>query len=195
MPLTRQQKKDLNITNLESYAIASEDLIDAKLEAFETCTNKLYALFVEFKLGRSPRPRRSQDGESSYHKENPPEKEEQATDSSCPRMRVDFPRWEGGDPTRWISRAEQYFCYHKILGASMVDIAIIHLERDAIQLYDWFEYTHRVPTWRQFKSGLLLRFGPSEYENIDGQFAKIRQTSTVQEYHTRFQRLSNQTRD
>ncbi|RWW83879.1 hypothetical protein BHE74_00007597 [Ensete ventricosum] len=38
---------------------------------------------------------------------------------------------------------------------------------------------------RQFKSSLLIRFGPSEYENIDGQLAKIRQTSTIQEYQTR----------
>ncbi|RZR82294.1 hypothetical protein BHM03_00008661 [Ensete ventricosum] len=31
--------------------------------------------------------------------DNPPEKEEQAMDSSYPRIRVDFPRWKDGDPT------------------------------------------------------------------------------------------------
>ncbi|RWV79573.1 hypothetical protein GW17_00059267, partial [Ensete ventricosum] len=49
-----------------------------------------------------------------------------------------------------------------------------------------FEATHGVPKWSQFKSVLLLRFGMSEYENIDGQLVKIRQTSIVQEYQTRF---------
>ncbi|RWW83175.1 hypothetical protein BHE74_00008329 [Ensete ventricosum] len=34
MPLTRQQKKDLNIIDLEAYTMASEEAIDAKLEAF-----------------------------------------------------------------------------------------------------------------------------------------------------------------
>ncbi|RZR95229.1 hypothetical protein BHM03_00024051 [Ensete ventricosum] len=34
MPLTRQQKKDLNIIDLEVYTMASEEAIDAKLEAF-----------------------------------------------------------------------------------------------------------------------------------------------------------------
>ncbi|RWW36642.1 hypothetical protein BHE74_00058328 [Ensete ventricosum] len=52
--------------------------------------DKLRALFVEFKLGRSLSPMRSQHGESSDRKENPPEKEEQATESSYQRMRVDF---------------------------------------------------------------------------------------------------------
>ena len=50
-------------------------------------------------------------------------------------------------------------------------------------------------SWRQFKEGLLIRFRPTDYENIDGQLAKIQQTSTIQEYQTRFERLSNQTHD
>ncbi|RRT59112.1 hypothetical protein B296_00038775 [Ensete ventricosum] len=153
------------------------------------------ALLTEFRLGRSPSPRRSQHGESFDHKENPSGKEDTTTNSPYPRTRVDFPLWEDGDPTEWISCAERYFCYHKTPEASMVDIAAIHLEGEAIQWYDLYKHTHGVPTWRQFKSGLLLRFRPFEYENIDGQLAKIRQTSTVQEYQTRFERLSNQTRD
>ncbi|RRT63301.1 hypothetical protein B296_00015527 [Ensete ventricosum] len=68
-------KKDHNISDLEIYAMTSEDLIDAKLEAFEMCMeNKLHALFVEFRLGRLLSSMRSQQGESLDHKENPPEK-------------------------------------------------------------------------------------------------------------------------
>ncbi|RWW46655.1 hypothetical protein BHE74_00047418 [Ensete ventricosum] len=94
-------------------------------------------------------------------------------------MMVDFPRWEEGDPTGWILRGERYFRYHKTPDASMVDIVAIRLEGDVIQWYDWFEHTHRVPTWRQFKSELLIRFRSIECENIDDQLVKIRQTSTT----------------
>ena len=117
------------------------------------------------------------------------------TNPNYPCMRVDFPRWEEGDPIGWISRAERYFRYHKTADVSMVKIAAIHLEGDAIQWFDWFEHTYGVLSWRQFKEGLLIRFRPTDYENIDGQLAKIRQTSTIQEYQTRFERLSNQTHD
>ncbi|RWV97000.1 hypothetical protein GW17_00040243 [Ensete ventricosum] len=107
-------------------------MIGAKLEAFEMrVEDRLRALFAEFRLGRSPSSRRSQCGENSDHIENPPEKEEQATDSSYPCIRVEFPRWEDGDPTGWISRVEQYFRYHRTPEASMVDIAAIHLGREA----------------------------------------------------------------
>ncbi|RWV99027.1 hypothetical protein BHE74_00029650 [Ensete ventricosum] len=128
---------DLDIIDLESYAIISIDLIGVKLEAFEThMEDKLCALFPEFRLARSLSPRRSQRGESFDRNENPLEKEEQATDPSYPCIRVDFPRSEDKDLTRWISWVERYFRYHRILEASMVDIAIIHLRREAIQWYD-----------------------------------------------------------
>ncbi|RWW14698.1 hypothetical protein BHE74_00025004 [Ensete ventricosum] len=65
MPLTRQPKKDRNISDPETYAIASEDLSDAKLEAREMrMEDKLHTLFVEppvyetstINLQRSARP-------------------------------------------------------------------------------------------------------------------------------------------
>ena len=56
----------------------------------------------------------------------------------------------------------------------MVKIAAIHLEGDTIQWFDWFEHTYGVLSWQQFKEGLLIRFRPTDYENIDRQLAKIR---------------------
>ncbi|RWW20917.1 hypothetical protein GW17_00014949 [Ensete ventricosum] len=50
-----------------------------------------------------------------------------------PCMRVDFPRWEEGDPVGWISRVERYFRYYRTLDDAMVEITVIHLEGDVIQ--------------------------------------------------------------
>ncbi|RWW74026.1 hypothetical protein BHE74_00018046 [Ensete ventricosum] len=100
MLLTRQQKKNLNITDLQSYAMASDNAIDVKLEAFEArMEDRLRILFKELRLGRSESPKRSQCEESSDHKENQLEKGVQAQDSMFPHIRVDFLRWEDGDPT------------------------------------------------------------------------------------------------
>ncbi|KAJ8492179.1 hypothetical protein OPV22_013900 [Ensete ventricosum] len=149
MPLTRKQKKDLNITDLETYAMASEEAINAKFEAFQTrMEDRIHALVVELNLGQPQSLRRSQQGESSYHKEDFQEKGGPMTDPYYPHMRVDFPRWEEGDPIDWISCAERYFRYHKTPDASMVDIATIHLEGDVIQWFDWFKYTHGALLWR-----------------------------------------------
>ena len=65
MPLTRQQKKDRDISDLQAYAMASQDQIDAKFEEWESwiesrlescLEDKLHALFVEFRIGQSSSP-------------------------------------------------------------------------------------------------------------------------------------------
>ncbi|RZS14395.1 hypothetical protein BHM03_00046067 [Ensete ventricosum] len=77
----------------------------------------------------------------------------------------------------------------------MVEIASTQLKGDAIQWYDLYKTYHGVPSWGQFKREFLIRFRLSKYKNNNGQLAKIRQISTVQEYQSRFECLSNRTRD
>ena len=48
-------------------------------------------------------------------------------------MKVEFPRWEDGDPTYCISKAENFFCFHKTQEDSKVEMASIQLDVDAIQ--------------------------------------------------------------
>ncbi|RRT52789.1 hypothetical protein B296_00025091 [Ensete ventricosum] len=88
----------------------------------------------------------------------------------------------------------RYFRFYRTADATLVEIAAIHLEGDAIQWFNWFEHTHGGLSWQRFKEGLLNRLGLTDFDNIDGQLIKIRQTSK-QEYQTRFERLSNQTVD
>ncbi|RZS18221.1 hypothetical protein BHM03_00050454 [Ensete ventricosum] len=108
-------------------------------------------------------------------------------------MKVDFPRWEEGDLIRWILHAERYFRFYRIADATQVEIAVIYLEGDAIQWFNWFKHTYGGLFWQRFKERLLGHFGPTDFNNIDGQMAKIRQTSTIQKYQSMFERLSNQT--
>ncbi|RZR74795.1 hypothetical protein BHM03_00043667 [Ensete ventricosum] len=165
----------MNIIDLQSYAMASDNALDARFEDFEArMEDRLRALFHEFRIGRLESPNRSQCRESSDRKENKSENGDQVQDSRYPRMRVEFPRWEDGDPTKWISCAERFY-FQKTPKGSMVDIVVIHLEGDAIQWYDWFEHTHgrsakglcwhRDEPWskdHQCKRGRLLMIEPIE---------------------------------
>ncbi|RRT59274.1 hypothetical protein B296_00007256 [Ensete ventricosum] len=40
-------------------------------------------------------------------------------------MKVDFPRWEEGDPIGWISRTERYFRFYRTADTTRVEIATI----------------------------------------------------------------------
>ncbi|RZR71849.1 hypothetical protein BHM03_00007908 [Ensete ventricosum] len=173
--------------------MASEKTIDAKLEAFgNRIEENIRSLFAEFSIGRLSNPRKSQHGETSDRQDDPQKQDHITSDLNNPCMKVDFPRWEEGDPIGRILRAERYFRFYRTDDATRVEIAAIHLEGDAIQWFNWFKHNHRGLSWQQFNERLLDRFGPINFNNVDGQLTKIRQTSTIQEYQTRFEHLSKQ---
>jgi len=65
MPLTQQQKRDLNIIDLGPYTMASKEVINAKFEALEArMEDKIRMLFTELRLGRPLSPKKSYHGES-----------------------------------------------------------------------------------------------------------------------------------
>ncbi|RRT77741.1 hypothetical protein B296_00001728 [Ensete ventricosum] len=113
--------------------MASEEAINAKFEAFESrMEEKMLSLFVEFSIGRPSSPRKSQHGETSDRQDDPQEHGHIIPNQNNPCMKVDFPRWEEGDPIGWVSCAERYFRFYRTANATRVEIAVIHLERDAI---------------------------------------------------------------
>ncbi|RWW61148.1 hypothetical protein BHE74_00031808 [Ensete ventricosum] len=113
--------------------MASEEAINAKLEAFENCMEeKRRSLFAKFSIGRPLSPRKSQQGETSDQLDDPQEHGHITSDLKNPCMKVDFPKWEEGDPMGWISRVKHYFWFYRTADATRVEIAIIHLEGDAI---------------------------------------------------------------
>ncbi|RRT36356.1 hypothetical protein B296_00005699 [Ensete ventricosum] len=79
------------------YTMASEEAIDAKLEAFENCMEeKMQSLFIEFSIGRPSSPRKSQHGETSDQRDDPQEHGHITSDLNNPCIKVDFPRWVDG---------------------------------------------------------------------------------------------------
>ncbi|RWW02524.1 hypothetical protein GW17_00034383 [Ensete ventricosum] len=71
---TDKSNLDKDITNLQAYAMVSQDPIDAKFDALESrlesrvescLEDKLRALFTDFKIGQPPSPTKIQRGESS----------------------------------------------------------------------------------------------------------------------------------
>ncbi|XP_019418303.1 PREDICTED: uncharacterized protein LOC109329088 [Lupinus angustifolius] len=52
--------------------------------------------------------------------------------------------------------------------------------------------TNQLTSWEAFTKALLIRFGPSTFANPQAELFKLRQTTTVTEHQTRFERLSNQ---
>jgi hypothetical protein len=104
--------------------------------------------------------------------------------------RLDFPRFDGEDPTGWIYTADQFFQYQGTAAREKVLLASFHLKEEALQWYQWYERSHPDVYWEEFTQALCVRFGPSDFEDFDEALAKLRQTGTIREYQNQFERLA-----
>lgn len=91
----------------------------------------------------------------------------------------------------WILKVEQFFDYFHTLDDQKLDIAFFHMEWKALSWFGWLKDLGLVGSWDDFTKALKIRFKPSTYEDPIGAFTKLRQTTTVEEYQTEFEVLSN----
>ncbi|RZS25210.1 hypothetical protein BHM03_00058376 [Ensete ventricosum] len=121
--------------------MASEEATDAKLEAFGNhMEEKMRSLFAKFSIGRLSNPRKSQHRETSDHRDDPQEYGYITFDLNNPCMKVDFPRWEEGDPIEWISRTKRYFQFYLTANATraqkpytlMAAISVVRIQEEQL---------------------------------------------------------------
>lgn len=73
----------------------------------------------------------------------------------------------------------------------MVDIATVHLEGKAIQWLQWYETTKPVVGWEEFARDFCSRFGKRHSESVVGELTKLKQVTTIEVYHDKFEELIN----
>ena len=105
-------------------------------------------------------------------------------------VRLEFPRYDSSeDATIWLCRAKQYFEFQSTREDEKVKLASYHMEGDAQIWIQRKKLLKANVEWEEFKSELMLRFGSAPYEDRFGELCKLRQTSTVREYQSRFERV------
>lgn len=70
-------------------------------------------------------------------------------------------------------------------------LLFFHMEGKALSWYSWLMNSSPLKSWEEFVVALKTHFGPSAYEDPVGVFTKLQQTSTVEDYQSRFEVLSN----
>ncbi|XP_077225227.1 uncharacterized protein LOC143858459 [Tasmannia lanceolata] len=90
-----------------------------------------------------------------------------------------------------IIKVEQFFNYYSTPDDQRFTIASFHLESPALSWFQWAKANSMLNSWKGFLESIQLRFGPSLYEDHKGALSKLHQTSSVADYQTRFEDLSN----
>ncbi|KAA8520264.1 hypothetical protein F0562_014520 [Nyssa sinensis] len=105
-------------------------------------------------------------------------------------LKLSFPKFNGDDPTGWVYKAEQYFDFKNIAPDQQVQLASFHLEGIALQWHRWLTKFRGPLTWDEFTKAVLLRFGPTDYEDPSEALTRLKQTTTIAAYQETFEKLS-----
>ncbi|KAJ0501159.1 putative retrotransposon gag domain, aspartic peptidase domain superfamily [Helianthus annuus] len=155
------------VAKLESMGSWKEDIETLKLQAARREKNHGGGM-------------RFDDGEPGYSNSN-----------RRPYHKIDFPTFSGGDPRGWVVKAEKYFRFYDTSDDDKVDVAAMHLEGDALDLYSWVSAEQEITYWEELVSTLQKHFGPPEFQNPDEYLCSIKQTGSVKEYRQEFARRSS----
>jgi hypothetical protein len=80
-------------------------------------------------------------------------------------VKVDFPKFDGIDPSGWIYKAYKFFYYHRTPYNMRLILASIHMEGKALVWYQDMEMSSYLPNWTILAQALMQRFGPSAYDD------------------------------
>jgi uncharacterized coiled-coil protein SlyX len=106
-------------------------------------------------------------------------------------LKIDLFKYDGTeDPSGWTLLADQYFLLHQIPPAQRLLYASFHLKGATLQYYKYLQHAGELNDWVSFIQALEKRFGPTEYEDPEGELSKLRQTSTVAAYQSQFENLA-----
>nr|XP_016449252.1 PREDICTED: uncharacterized protein LOC107774272 [Nicotiana tabacum] len=106
--------------------------------------------------------------------------------------RFEFPFFDGVDPCSWLRKGERYFHYNRILDPDeKLEVAVLHLTGKAEAWFFSYHVSKGVIKWHEFTEEICKRFeGASNSKfNLIGEFKKVEQKGTVDEYLERFEDL------
>ncbi|XP_026439438.1 uncharacterized protein LOC113341994 [Papaver somniferum] len=104
--------------------------------------------------------------------------------------KLDFPRFDGENPKRWIQKCDRYFLLNNIRDEHhKVTMAAMHMEGKADKWLTNLQSTRSITSWFELAEHACIRFENPANDNILGVFSKISQTTTVDDYFEQFENL------
>ncbi|XP_061347987.1 uncharacterized protein LOC133293436 [Gastrolobium bilobum] len=81
------------------------------------------------------------------------------------QMKLDFPRFAGGEPTDWIFAVERYFRFYNVPPHERLLVVSFNLDPPASSWFQSLDQDGLLPDWNTFVTALHRRFGPTQFED------------------------------
>lgn len=113
------------------------------------------------------------------------------TDLHPRSIHLDLPIFHGDNPHGWLFKVNHFFTYHNIPTQNRLRLVSLHMEGKVLVWFQDLEQSGRISTWDAFVNALIIRFGPTTYDDPMEQVAKLTQKGSVEYYKAEFEALSN----
>lgn len=104
-------------------------------------------------------------------------------------VKIDFPRFNGENPRQWLRKCHRYFLLNPMPENEKIVTASMHLDDKAEFWYMDYMEGKELMGWNVFAAMVLERFMEEEGENLVGDFNKLQQDGSVEEYRSKFDEL------
>lgn len=106
-------------------------------------------------------------------------------------LKLSVPRFDGSNASDWLFQIEAFFNFHDTPEASSLQIVSFHLEGRAAAWFQWATHNNLFLSWQAFLTVVRHRFGPTAYEDVEGELSKLSQTGSVVDFQAQFEDLMN----
>jgi hypothetical protein len=108
---------------------------------------------------------------------------------------VDVTKFDGSDPTSWVTQMEHYFSLYGITDdLAKLQYGVLHLDQEHWQWWQWRKTSHQgYISWTQCVTEIYEHFDTDT--NHLGHLTKLKQSGTVEDFIVAFERLDFQTGD
>ncbi|KAF9606470.1 hypothetical protein IFM89_025444 [Coptis chinensis] len=103
--------------------------------------------------------------------------------------RLDFPRFDGVNPRAWVRKGNQFFYIHPMEESTKVKVASLYLEGRADSWFLEYQEGREIIEWTELTEQIYKRFEEVGQDNYVGNFNKLVQTDTIEEYYECFETL------
>jgi len=107
--------------------------------------------------------------------------------------RVDVTKFDGSDPTRWVTQMEHYFSLYNITDdLAKLRYGFLHLDQERWQWWQWRKNSRQgYIAWTQFVAEIYERFDTDT--NHLGRLKKLKKLGTVEDFIVAFEHLDFRT--
>ncbi|KAK2993465.1 hypothetical protein RJ640_005159 [Escallonia rubra] len=110
--------------------------------------------------------------------------------NSSPKVpKLEFPRFSGEDSYGWVRKVDKFFEFNPVEEQYKVNFASIYFDGQAEFWFGTYIKAKGIVCWQEFTKDLHARFSSLFRESIIGEFHKLRQATTVEQYYNDFETL------